>query len=159
MNVLVFNHTLFYTVGGRRKLSYVGKHSKSMKVLKTFDFRIHTLYLGESRREPLSVVFYDKETEQIERKDSASTTKSRIEICFNCGIENVVPHKLIESIIRSYYNENGNGFRIRVFLHFLSNTVRFTTHVRDQGHNDISNWWKHQVLIPLYHVTFDTLYF
>lgn len=130
----------------------LGKNSKAYKYYIDKVFEIQTLYFGELRRQPLTIAFYDKESEQLERKDSISTSKTRIEIRLNCCVGDYIPHNLIESIVRSYYIENGNGFRIRVFLHLLTNSIRFTNHYRTQNGQDLSNWWKHSVLIPLYHV-------
>ena len=98
----------------------------------------------------MSFIFYNKQKEQIARKGSFSTSKTRIELCFNTQKDKKKPIALFEYIIRSYYNSRGSDFRVQVFLHFLKNYIRFTDHFNDQKNNEINHWWKNQIIIPLY---------
>ena len=69
----------YYSIGGKRKSGTLGKYSSTYETLKSKDLRIHSLYVGNSRYQPVSVVLYDKEEEQVGRKSSSCDFETRIE--------------------------------------------------------------------------------
>ena len=149
------NPTGFYTYRGKKEAGSLGKFSSNYCKLKDNEVEIQTVYFGETRRQPISLVFYNKEKEEMERNGCISISKTRIELRFNAKAGPSLPPAFLESLIKSYYVPNGAGFRTKVFLHHLSTSVQFTTRFRSEGSPALSNWWRHAVLIPLYHVSLD----
>lgn len=111
--------TGIYTLGGKKLKGGLGKRSKNFQTLKDKDFRIHTLYCGSTRYEPLSVAFYDKRLEQIERKDSLADCAIRVEIrlAFACIEESY--KNLFNSLLNSYNHPKGVEFRCGFFWTFI----------------------------------------
>lgn len=144
------NPKAYYVYNGKKYFASVGKYSSQYKSFKDRILEVETLYIGDKRRQPVTVVFYDKEKEEMERSNSISNNKTRIEIRFNTNVSSEIPLHCLESLIKSYYVENGAGFRTKVFLYFLNQTIRFTDHFRSTNYTEMSNWWRHGVLIPLY---------
>lgn len=145
----------FYMLGGSRGQGQIGKRSLNFLKLKNKSFRLETLYLGDSKRNPVSVCFYDKVSEQLRRKHAVADCESRIELRFNFQTGKDCPFTLDHacSIIASYSHPNGSLFRTRLFLNFLVQNVRFTNHFHFAGDEDYAPWWKHQVIVPLFHAS------
>lgn len=93
----------FVLDGLSRKGEPVGKRSSNYTSLKTKQFVLETLYFGDSRRQAYSVVFYDKQKEEMLRKGAISNAKTRVEVRFTTRAGEPVAHGFLENIIRSYY--------------------------------------------------------
>lgn len=141
----------YYILDGIKVEGPVGKYSTKYKDLKKKEFSIQTLYFGDKRRQPISIAFYDKQSEAIERRNAYAYSKTRIELRLNPLKGATIPSLLILSLIRSYYHPKGSGFRLCVFLHYITNTIRFTNHYHEYGETDYSHWWMYNVLTPLFH--------
>ena len=104
-----------------------------MPSIRDGNFKCETVYFGSVKREPLSIVFYDKESEQLDRKSAISHYKTRIERRFNFSHKDSPPDILAENLLASYLDKQGSVYRIRVFLTYIASQLRFSTHFHDEG--------------------------
>lgn len=141
----------YYSLAGEKKRTTVGKRSVYFKTFQDKRFEMETLYFGNSKNVPISIVLYDKKAEQLERKNACANCQTRIELRLsNVGAQ---PHilSLMESILASYYQPNGAGFRTRVFVDGVTSHLRFTNHFNKAEDEDLAPWWRSHVISPLYH--------
>ena len=141
----------YYYLAGEKKRTTVGKRSSYFKTFQDKELKIETLYCGNIKNIPISIVIYDKKAEQLERKNAYSNSQTRIELRLsNVGAR---PHilALMESILASYYQPNGAGFRTRVFVDGVTSHLRFTNHFNKAEDEDLAPWWRSNVISPLYH--------
>lgn len=143
----------YYTLAGIKNNKSVGKRSENFKKIQGKEFRIHTLYFGDSKFEPISIAIYDKALERRERQEAVSQCQTRIELRFNVFNKSVIPVEYIYRILDSYSSQEGSTYRTSIFLYYLTSKLRFSNHFHDHGVRDLAPWWKYQVLSPLYHAT------
>lgn len=143
----------FYWLNNVKREGSIGKRSSNYDKIKNSNFRCESVYFGHVKRQPISIVFYDKEAEQLDRFNATSSSKTRIELRFNFSLSESLPHVLAENILASYHMKDGAVYRTKVFLTYIASQVRFTTHFHDQGLDDLAPWWKYQFVLPLSHVS------
>ena len=73
----------FYRIENQRTEGPLEKFSSNYKRIKDQHFDLDTLYFGERRRQPVSLVFYNKEQEEMMRSNNLSSTKTRVKIRLN----------------------------------------------------------------------------
>lgn len=143
----------FYWLDNDKKSGRMGKRSLDFPSFKDKRFECETVYFGSSKTEPWSVVFYNKETEQRDRKSAVSNYLMRVELRINFTPRYGVSKVLAENLLTSYLIKNGSVYRTQVFLRLVTQIVRFTTHFHDQGESDVAPWWKYQFIMPLIHAS------
>lgn len=141
----------FYWLQGEKKYGALGKRSRTFRTLKRRSFSIETLYFGDSRFQPVSIVIYNKDSEQLQRKGAVASCHTRVELRLSSVEDNPLDPDLIESIILSYFDKQGCTYRTRIFLSYVVSQIRFSNHFNDAGPTDFALWWRHQFIIPLAH--------
>ena len=94
---------------------------------------LETLYVGKRGVNPMSLAIYNKQLEQRERKNSYVDEYTRVELRFSDSKEDAKLANLLKALVFSYFLENGEVFRTKMFFEGLSNTLRFTNSTRDKG--------------------------
>lgn len=143
----------FYWLNNEKKEGPVGKRSSDFASFKDQRFECETVYFGCTRMQRFSVVFYNKELEQRNRKSALSNYLMRVELRINFAPQFGVSKVLAENLLTSYLIQKGNIYRTKVFLYLVTQTIRFSTHFHDHGELDVAPWWKYQFIMPLIHAS------
>lgn len=141
----------FYRLNGIQQKGFIGKRSSFYRENKRSEFEPESVYFGNKRTQPVSVLIYDKEKERLKRKHAVSDCKTRIEVRFKLSLMSEQEKNEIRGVLWSYFVPNGNAYRTQIFLEYLDFQVRFTTRFNSNGLKDYAPWWRHQFLQPLYH--------